>query len=332
MRGIGLDFNSRSLGRFDIPDPSKTAPDQVLFRILEAGVCGTDRELSRFHFGVPPAGESILILGHEALGEVVEPGGGFETGDLVVPLIRRSCQPACSSCGRGRRDLCVTGNYIERGIVGLHGYFTAYAVDAASDLVRIPQSLADFAVLLEPLSVVEKAVEAALAAHPGRPQTALVQGAGPIGILTALVLLQRGLNVTIWSAEPDEDPRVKLIKSGGAAYSRGAPDPADLVFEATGSQTAAALAFRRLNTLGVLVLIGACDFPVEFPGVKMVVSNQTVLGVVNGARQHFEQGIADLNAIDKALLSGMVARRKWDAIPESILTTPAEPKVVHVAG
>lgn len=332
MLGVGLDFGSRTLGRYEIPEPVRTAPSHVLLRVLEAGVCGTDRELSRFRFGVPPAGEEILILGHEALCEVVEPGGGLSKGDVVAPLIRRSCQPACRSCARGRRDLCLTGRYTERGIVGLHGYFTEFAVDDASDLLPVPRAVADFAVLLEPLSVVEKAVQAGLAAHPGEPKIALVQGAGPIGILTTLVLLQRGLQVTVWSAEPDDDPRARLLCEAGARYTAAAPPASDLVFEATGATAPAQLAFQRLNPLGVLVLIGACDFPIEFPGVRMVVANQTVLGVVNGARQHFEQGAADLMKIDKRFLSRMVARRKWSELPGSILSVPAEPKIVHVAG
>lgn len=332
MKGVGLNFGSRTLGHFEIPEPVKKSPDQVILRILEAGVCGTDRELSKFRFGIPPAGEEVLILGHEALGEVVEPGGGFSKGDLVVPLIRRACLPPCSSCARERRDLCLSGNYTERGIIRLHGYFTEYALDKAEDLIPVPQPVAGYAVLLEPLSVVEKAVEAGLAAHPGEPRKALVQGAGPIGLLIALVLLQRGFNVEVWSAEPPESPRAALVRRAGAAYSNGTPANADLIFEATGAAGPAREAFLRLNRLGVLVLIGTYKSPIEFPGVRVVGENQSVIGVVNAARKHFEQGIADLNNFDKSLLDAIVTRRNWSALAESILTTPSEAKIVHVAG
>ena len=126
MRAVTLDYQTRRLHQRDVPEPTITSPTQVLFRVLEAGVCGTDRELANFRFGAPPKGEQFLILGHEALGEVIATGGAVTTlksGDLVVPTVRRACAPACASCGRNRRDLCVTGNYTERGILLAHGYF-----------------------------------------------------------------------------------------------------------------------------------------------------------------------------------------------------------------
>src|SRR5207247_125180 len=145
--------------------------------IEEVGVCGTDRELAKFHLGYPPRGESHLVIGHEAVGRVVAVGGGVEflrPGDWVVPMIRRGCPLPCRSCGRGRADLCLTGDYRERGIFGLHGYFCEMAVDRQQDLIAVPERLARFAVLAEPLSVVEKAIRTALRYREEPPATAFV--------------------------------------------------------------------------------------------------------------------------------------------------------------
>ena len=137
MRALLIDYDGRELRESDIAEPVLRASDEVLFRIIEVGVCGTDRELAAFRFGYGAPGDPFLVPGHEALGEVLQadPATGFAPGDLVVPTVRRACDPPCSSCRRGRRDLCITGGYSERGIFGAHGYFTERAVDKAEDLV-----------------------------------------------------------------------------------------------------------------------------------------------------------------------------------------------------
>ena len=147
------------------------------------------------------------MLGHECVAEVVRTGPAVtavSTGDIVVPIVRRPCSPPCNWCATGRRDLCSSGQYRERGIVGAHGYFTELAVDRATDLVRIPENLSEHAVLIEPLSVVEKAVANASRLHPGHPESALILGAGPVGLLAAMLLKIRGFSVDICSLEPAE--------------------------------------------------------------------------------------------------------------------------------
>jgi threonine dehydrogenase-like Zn-dependent dehydrogenase len=219
MRALVLDYAGRRLETREIPEPPPPGPGQALLRVAETGVCGTDRELASFRFGFPPAGEPYLVLGHEALAQVVETGGGvtsLKPGDWVVPMVRRACSPPCASCARGRRDLCVSGGYRERGIFGAHGYFAAFVVDDACDLVRVPAALVDFAVLLEPLSVAEKAAATALRLHAGEPRSALVFGAGAVGLLAALTLQLRGLEVSMYSLEPAGHPRAALA-SGAAA-------------------------------------------------------------------------------------------------------------------
>ena len=139
MRAVALDYEAHRLVERGVGEPRVAGPREVLFRVHQAGVCGTDRDLARFRFGYPPEGEACMILGHEALGQVVETGSGvteLAPGDWVVPMIRRACSPPCASCASGRRDLCLTDGYRERGIFGAHGYFCDWAVDDAEDLVN----------------------------------------------------------------------------------------------------------------------------------------------------------------------------------------------------
>src|ERR1700731_431266 len=108
MRAVALDFERRALVEREVQTPEIARDDQVLFRVQEVGVCGTDRELAQFHRGYPPEGESFLVLGHEATGHVIEVGGAvtsLRAGDCVVPMIRRGCSPPCRCCARRRTDL-----------------------------------------------------------------------------------------------------------------------------------------------------------------------------------------------------------------------------------
>lgn len=337
MRAIALDFNSRTPAEICLNPPEAPGPGEVLFRVDACGVCATDRELARFHFGAPPVGETELVLGHEALGEVVAIGAGvtrFSPGDRVVPTIRRACAAVCPACAAHRFDLCATGNYLERGIVRAHGYFTEFAVDTAESLVAIPQSLGEAAILAEPLSVVEKAVATALAAHPFQPRTALVTGCGPVGMLAAFALLARGFDVEIASLEAADEARPAIAVRAGARYIRlpDTPSTADLVFEASSHPDAATLGLSRLRTGGVLVFIGASDTGIPLTSMQALRRNLTIAAIVNAAEIHFQSALADLARFPRTWLDGFVERRPFDAWRESLAVTPAAPKVVHVIG
>ncbi|MGJ5818983.1 alcohol dehydrogenase catalytic domain-containing protein [Paludibaculum fermentans] len=330
MRAIGLDFEQRTLTEQEVTPPRAPQAGEVLLRIHEVGICATDRELSRFRFGLPPEGESFLTLGHEALAQVEVGDAQWAKGDWVAPMIRRSCSPACDHCLRGRRDLCQTGEYLERGINRAHGYLVPFTVDTSSELLAIPETLLDVAALAEPLSVVEKAVETALRAHPMQPRTAIVMGAGPVGILTALLLLLKGLEVNVVSLEPEDHPRVQLLKRAGAAYLRDRrPSRADLVFEAAGG---AADLLDWLSPCGVLMLIGAGEEELSLPPLRMLVDNLTVAGTVNAGRSHFEQAIEDLGRIQRPLLAAMIERRGIGQWRESFTGSAVIPKIVHRLG
>src|SRR5260370_82690 len=141
------------------------------------------------------------------LGQAIEVGRNVDAlkpGDWVVPMVRRPCS-GCRPCASGRPDLCATGEYVERGIVRLHGYFTDLAVDQSRYLLLVPSDLLDCAILVEPMSAVEKAIETAQRAHveyfPFDPPRALVLGAGAIGILAALTFPERGLDLAVASLD-----------------------------------------------------------------------------------------------------------------------------------
>jgi threonine dehydrogenase-like Zn-dependent dehydrogenase len=334
VRAVTLDYRDRRLRERDVPEPSITQPNQVLFRVRETGVCGTDRELASFRFGAPPAGEQYLILGHEALGEVIAVGSAvtsLQPGDLVVPMVRRACAPACLSCARSRRDLCVTGNYVERGILGAHGYFADFAVDDAEDLVSVPANLAEFGVLIEPLSVVEKAVEIAFRIHEPAVRSAIILGAGTIGILAALALQQRGLTVTVCSMEPDDGPRAALVKQAGIRYTTAMDGKADIVIEATGSPDVALRAVGMLSPLGVMIALGATVAEGRLSFLDLVVHNQVIAGSVNASPESFALAVQDLARFDPATLRRMIHRVPFGDFENSILGPPdSHPKLVHV--
>jgi threonine dehydrogenase-like Zn-dependent dehydrogenase len=335
VRAVALDFERKQLIDTQVDSPCLVRPDQVLFRVREVGVCGTDRDLSAFRLGFPPRGETILVLGHEAAGQVVEIGSAVKDltpGDWVVPTVRRSCSPPCASCRRGRRDLCLTGASLERGIAGLHGYFSDYALDSREDLVRVPGALADYAVLMEPLSVVEKVIETALRLHAGEPATALVLGAGPIGLLAALALQARGLEPSIYSLEPPDHPRARLAAAAGIRYVESlAGVAADVIVEAAGSAEAALRSLQCLRPLGVCGILGAPNASGMMPFRNLLLNNQIVFGSVNASPQSFRAALEDLGRFDRGILDRMIRRVAFSEFRETIFNpAPDAPKLVHV--
>ena len=140
MKSLAVFPSSREVRLIDTPEPVIAGPTEVELRILEAGVCGTDREITSFQYGTPPADSPHLVIGHEALGEVVGVGSGVTglvPGDLAVLMVRRPCpHDGCTPCRRGRPDFCITGDFTERGIEGAHGYMTEFVVDDQRYMVR----------------------------------------------------------------------------------------------------------------------------------------------------------------------------------------------------
>src|SRR5215471_5782974 len=275
MQAIAVFPSKKQLQLVDLPQPKLQGSSQVLLRVLEVGLCGTDREISSFEYGSPPPGSDHLILGHESLAEVIETGTGvrsFRPGDLVVALVRRPCSHAeCRACRAGRADFCLTGDYTERGIKGADGFLTNWVVEDEAYLVKVPRALAEVGVLVEPLTVVTKAADQAYAIFnrlpydPG-PQRGLVLGAGPIGLLGAMVLVADGFETLVYSRDPDESKQAELVRSLGASYESSTITPIedlarlwgefDVVLEAVGFAPLMMAAIQMLRANGVLALTG----------------------------------------------------------------------------
>jgi len=324
MKAIANLTGSSTLRLVDRPEPGLTADDEVKLRVLRVGICGTDREEAAGGRSKPPAGQTDLVIGHEMFGRVVKVGKAVTrvaVGDFAVFTVRRGCGK-CLPCQMNRSDMCQSGEYAERGIWGLDGYQTEYAVDKEQYIVRVPAELEPVGVLCEPLSVAEKAIDEAVrlqvARLPDAPASlswlhdrpCLVAGLGPIGLLAALVLRLRGARVYGLDVVDAGTARPDWLEHIGGQYIDGRQVPADqvddrlgridLIFESTG---VAALEFNLLDALapnGVYALTGipGGDRPVNIQGAELirglVLKNQVMFGSVNAARDHYQMAVDDL--------------------------------------
>src|SRR5579863_9929462 len=163
MKAVAVFPAERQARLIDHPEPRISSPTQAKMRVLDVGVCGTDREIVTFQYGTPPEASDYLILGHESLSQVAEVGpqvSRVKPGDLVVMTVRRPCaDPNCVACREGRQDFCYTGNFTERGIKQAHGYMTEFVVEEERYLNPVPAALREVGVLVEPLTIAEKALE-----------------------------------------------------------------------------------------------------------------------------------------------------------------------------
>jgi glucose 1-dehydrogenase len=278
---------------------------EILVRTLEVGVCGTDREISEGHFGIAPADERLLVLGHEALGVVERDGYGFTRGELVTATVRRSCG-RCIACAEGSPDSCLTGDYSERGITRLHGYARELVAEDPAQLVAIPSSLGRLGVLAEPTSICERALRHARTIggrQPWQLERALVIGAGAIGLLTTYLL--RLADVEVWTASLE--PANELVEASGASYVSTQDNDLsdlgtfDLVVEAAGNAELMARTLGRLRRSGVACMLGidpreqAVEIDGRVLGVDLILENRVLFGSVNAQRQDWLAAVADLD-------------------------------------
>jgi glucose 1-dehydrogenase len=299
----------------DVPAPA-IAAGEVPVRVLEVGVCGTDREIVHGLFGVAPETEDLLVLGHEALGVVERDGHGFARGDLVSATVRRSCG-RCRACGEGSPDSCLTGDYSERGITRLHGYARELVGESPEQLVPIPSSLGRLGVLAEPTSACARALRHARTIGGRQPwelQRALVIGAGAIGTLVTFLLRLDGVEVVTTSLEPARP----LIEESGARYVSAANDDVgrfDLVVECAGNAQLMADALGLVRRSGVVCLLGidgreqTVGLDGRTIGVDAVLENRVLFGSVNARR---EDWLAGIDALDEM-------RRRWPGTLEQLV-------------
>jgi threonine dehydrogenase-like Zn-dependent dehydrogenase len=360
MKAVAVVPEARDVRVVMQPEPILAAPTEVKVRILDVGVCGTDREICAFDYGTPPSGSEHLVIGHESLGEVVQIGpevSGLRTGDLVVPMVRRPCRHEhCRACRAGRQDFCFTGDIRERGIKEAHGFMTEFVVDDAGYMNVVPRELRSVGVLVEPLTIAEKGLlqlwtlqerlpwNCPHSASEGRGHChqAVVLGAGPVGLLGAMAFAAQGFETYVYSAETDDHWKAELVRSLGATFVSAKTNTVeqlrdrvgniDLAYEATGNSRVTFDLLRVLGTNGIFIMTGVPGqrgpAPVDTDGImrNLVLKNQVVLGTVNAGRDAFEAAIRDLATFTsrwpKAVQALITGRFPLEAYRDLLLGTP----------
>jgi threonine dehydrogenase-like Zn-dependent dehydrogenase len=302
--------------------PPPRSDGGILVRALALGICGTDREIVRGDYGWAPPGEDRLILGHESIGRVEEApaGSGVEPGDLVVGIVRRPDPVPCPACAAGEWDMCRNGQYTERGIKQRNGYGSEEFRVETNFFVKLDPALERVGVLLEPASVVAKCWEQIL--RIGRrtaswhPRVVLVTGAGPVGLLAAMIGRQHGFEVHVFDRNKD-GLKPELVRDLGATYHSsdlGALSP-DITIECTGATPVVLDVIGRAASAGIVCLAGVSSGgrPVQFDaGIfnrNMVLQNQLVFGSVNANRRHYKAAAHALAIADKEWLARLITRR-----------------------
>lgn len=337
------------------PEPNIGSPSEVKLRMLEVGICGTDKEIVAFQYGTPPDGSEYLVIGHESLAEVAEAGSsGFREGDLVVPSVRRPCSHGeCIACPADRQDFCYSGDFTERGIKQHHGYMTEYVVEEHRFLSKVPAALRPYGVLVEPLTIAEKAIEQVRdvqnrlpwkrpqGAGLGAGHQAVVLGAGPVGLLGAMALRVAGFDVWVYSRHTPGDGRAEIVSAIGAEFVDAEKNPVadivarfghtlDLVYEAVGASSLAFEFLKALGPNGVFIFTGVPGrkAPVEVDTDLLmrdfVLKNQIVFGTVNAPKSSFEAAVRDMETFAE----------RWPQALDRIITNriPIERALEPLAG
>jgi threonine dehydrogenase-like Zn-dependent dehydrogenase len=310
--------DSASVG--EVAEPP-VADGSILVEGLLAGICGTDIELTSGDFGSGRPGSDKLVIGHESLGRVLEapPSSGFASGDLIAGVVRRPDPEPCPACARGEWDFCRNGRYTERGIKEMDGYGAErWRVDPYF-AVPVPAQLGRLGVLVEPASILTKAweqVDQVGARSWYSPQHVLITGAGPIGLLGALIARQRGYSVHVLDRATD-GPKPQLVRDLGGEYLTSLNDldvTPDVVIEATGSGQLVVDCAKLLPPAGVMCLTGISPGPasidVQMDALirQLVVGNAALVGSVNAAKRHYADAVDVLLAADQAWLERLVTR------------------------
>ncbi len=327
MKAVGVFAAERRYEVIDHPMPEIANPGQVKLRVLEVGICGTDKEIVSFEYGNPPEGSPYLILGHECLAQVADVGSSvtnLKTGDLVVPTVRRPCSHVtCAACRQGRQDFCFSGDFTERGINQKHGFMSEFVVEDGANVNVVPARLRDVAVLVEPLTIAEKGIGQLWQVQqrlpwtqnePDRPRgeglRAVVLGGGPVGLLGAMKLVLEGFDTNVYSLSPPGSDLAGMAASFGAKFIPAETTTVaqmaemigniDVVYEATGVSSLSFEVLKHLGTngaflfTGVPALKGPKTIDTDLIMRNMVLKNQVALGTVNASKQSFADAITDL--------------------------------------
>ena len=328
----------------DMPEP-EPGPGELLVDGVALGVCGTDREIMDGEYGWAPPGAERLILGHESLGRVRQapPGSGFEPGDLVVGVVRRPDPDPCEACARGEFDFCRNDRYTERGIKELHGYGSERWTVEADYAVKLAPALEPVGMLMEPTTIVAKAwdqIERIGSRAYFAPERVLVTGAGPIGLLAALLAAQRGLELHVLDRATG-GPKPELVADLGGRYHHSDVETVarearpDVIVEATGAEQVVAEAMAHNAAAGIVCLTGVSPsgrpLTVDLGALnrEIVLENDVVFGTVNANLHHYALAAEALGQADRGWLERLISRRvPLEDFEQGLEKRPDDVKVV----
>lgn len=344
MKAVAVFPKNREVKLIDHSAPIIRKPTEVGLRMLDVGVCGTDKEIVSFQYGTPPENSEYLVMGHESLAEVVEIGkevADLKVGDLVVLMVRRPCaHKNCFACRSGRQDFCYTGDFKERGIKEIHGFMTEFVVDDEKLMIPVPRELRDVGVLIEPLTIAVKALTQLWQIQARLPwacpvvsgkksefcHRALVLGAGPVGLLGAMAMRNAGFQTFVYSHGSDIGIKGLLARSFGATFISAESysvksllelaGPFDVVYEAVGASRLAFEVLETLGTNGVFIFTGVpgrkapVEIDTDLVMRNLVLKNQVVYGTVNADKAAYEEAVRNL----KVFVS------KWPGAVHSLIT------------
>lgn len=323
MKAITVQPGIVGSARLDDIDEPPESDGALLVETIAIGVCGTDAEIVHGDYGWAPPGRNRLVLGHESLGRILEAptGSSWSPGELVVGIVRRPDPTPCANCAVGEWDMCRNGGYTERGIKQHDGYGSQrYRIDPAY-AVAVDGGLAGVGVLVEPTSVVAKAwdhIERIGSRAAWAPKRVLVTGAGPIGLLAALLGIQRGYDVHVYDLVT-EGLKPDLVTSLGATYHHDELDKAcggaDVVIECTGVGDLVFDVAEHVSPDGIVCLVGLSSagrgISVDAGAIntEIVLGNRVVFGSVNANRRHYEAAAAALLHAEPNWLGRLISRR-----------------------
>ena len=324
MKAITVETKKPGSVRFeDISEPD-IRDGSVLVESVAVGVCGTDVEIAQGRYGWAPPGKARLVLGHESIGRVLDsgPASGLKNGDLVAGIVRRPDPVPCPNCAVGEWDMCRNGQYTERGIKQIDGFMSERWRIEPEYAIKVDPALGILGVLLEPTSVVVKAWEHILAVGQRafwEPKSVLVTGAGPIGLLGALIGTQLGIEVHVL-ARQKSGLQPEIVRALGATYhSCSVADlgfEPDVIMECTGAGQVISESISAIGASGVVCLTGVGhggmvpQVPTANVASSVVLKNNVVFGSVNANKRHWYKAGQALARADRNWLVRLVTRRE----------------------
>lgn len=343
MKGITVEPSKPGTARMEEVTEPDIRDGSVLVEAVAVGVCGTDVEMVEGRYGWAPPGKARLVLGHESLGRVIDPGParGFKKGDLVVGIVRRPDPVPCPNCAVGEWDMCRNGQYTERGIKQIDGYMSERWRIEPEYAIKVDPTLGLLGVLLEPTTVVAKAWETVKMIGQRsywEPRTVLVTGAGPIGLLAALIGVQRGLEVHVLD-RVTSGHKPDLVKALGATYhstniANVGFEP-DIIIECTGVGQVIADSIQNVGSSGIVCLTGVgrggalIGAAIADVAAAAVLRNNVVVGSVNANKRHWYRAGEELAKADRKWLERLITRReKPENFHQALDRKPDDIKVV----